>query len=70
MEKKSRSKIMADEDFDWRKARKERKEIEEVDDDEDDPDEQPATDVVIEALGVNPDELFSEEEDGKETKNN
>jgi hypothetical protein len=60
---------MADEEFDWRKARKERKEIEE-EDYEDDPDEQPATDAVIEALGVNPDELFAEEEDAEKTKNN
>lgn len=60
---------MADEEFDWRKARKELQEVEE-DYDEDDPDEQPATDAVIEALGVNPDELFAEEEDGKEAKNN
>lgn len=59
---------MADEEFDWRKARKERKEIEEEIGAgylEDDPDEEPATDAVIEALGVNPDELFSEEEDAE-----
>jgi len=61
--------MMADEEFDWRKNRKERKEIEE-DYSEDDPDEQPATDAVIEALGVNPDELFSEEEDAEKAKNN
>lgn len=54
--------------FDWRKARKERKEIEEEEDDEDDPDEQPATDAVIEALGVNPDELFDDEKPKRKSK--
>lgn len=61
--------MMTDEEFDWRKNRKERKEIEE-DYSEDDPDEQPAAQELIEMTGINPDELFAEEEDAEKTKNN